>query len=316
MQSPLPPLVVLDAPSNLGLRPPAPGRIPGVYKLPEALRGQRLLERLGALDGGRVDPPAYSPEADLATGFRNGTALSGYALALAERVAEIVRAGSFPLVLGGDCGILVGSMLALRTLGRYGLMFIDGHDDYTHVREPEKYYGYFTAAGLDLYLVTGHGPAALSNLRGLGPYVPEENVVVFGYYPDPHDAEMYAVEGRALSKLTFMEHAQVRALGAGAAARAALDRLAGKGVDRFWIHLDADVLDPRSMSAVDAPNPVGLSYAELSEALSVFLASGRAVGLEVTIFDPELDPTGEIAAAFTTCLVEAFEAARGMEGTG
>jgi arginase len=231
-------------------------------------------------------------------------------------VAEIVRAGSFPLVLGGDCGILVGSMLALRTLGRYGLMFIDGHDDYTHVREPEKYYGYFTAAGLDLYLVTGHGPAALSNLRGLGPYVPEENVVVFGYYPDPHDAEMYAVEGRALSKLTFMEHAQVRALGAGAAARAALDRLAGKGVDRFWIHLDADVLDPRSMSAVDAPNPVGLSYAELSEALSVFLASGRAVGLEVTIFDPELDPTGEIAAAFTTCLVEAFEAARGMEVTG
>jgi arginase len=310
------PIVLLDAPSNLGLRPPAPGRIPGVYKLPEALRGQRLLERLGALDGGRVEPPAYSPEADLATGFRNGTALSGYALALAERVAEIVRAGSFPLVLGGDCGILVGSMLALRTLGRYGLMFIDGHDDYTHVREPEKYYGYFTAAGLDLYLVTGHGPAALSNLRGLGPYVPEENVVVFGYYPDPHDAEMYAVEGRALSKLTFMEHAQVRALGAGAAARAALDRLAGKGVDRFWIHLDADVLDPRSMPAVDAPNPVGLSYAELSEALGVFLASGRAVGLEVTIFDPELDPTGEIAAAFTTCLVKAFEAARGMEVTG
>ncbi len=302
------PIVLLDAPSNLGLRPPAPGRVPGVYKLPEALRGQGLLERLGALEGGRVEPPAYAPDPDLATGFRNGTSLAGYSLALAERVAEIVQAGSFPLVLGGDCGILVGSMLALRTLGRYGLVFIDGHDDYTHVREPEKYYGHFTAAGLDLYLVTGHGPDALSNLRGLRPYVPEENVVVFGYYPDPNDAAMYAVEGRAASGLHFMEHAEVKALGAGAAARAAVERLAANGLDQFWIHLDADVLDPAIMPAVDAPNPVGLSYAELTEALGVLLASGRAAGLQVTVFDPELDPTGEIAAGFATCLVEAFQA--------
>src|SRR5262245_30669735 len=118
-----PPLVLLDAPSNLGLRPPAPGRQPGVYKLPEALRAQGLRERLGALDGGRVAPPAYSPEPDPATGFRNGTALSGYTLALAERVVEIMRAGSFPLVLGGDCSILLGDMLACRVLGRYGLVF-------------------------------------------------------------------------------------------------------------------------------------------------------------------------------------------------
>jgi arginase len=302
-----PPIVVLDAPSNLGLRPPAPGKVPGVYRLPAALRAQGLLARLGALDGGRVVPPAYSPDPDPATGFRNGTAIAGYSLALAERVAEIARAGSFPLVLGGDCSILLGDMLALRMLGRYGLVFIDGHDDYTHVRTPEKYTGYFTAAGLDLALVTGrHGPGALTNLRGLGPYVPEANVVVFGYYDDPNDAEMYAVEGRAQSKLHFMELNQVRGLGAGAAAQAALARLAAQGLDQFWLHLDADVLDATVMPAVDSPNPNGLSFAELTEALRVFLGSGRAVGLEVTIFDPDLDPTGEIAAAFTSCLVEAF----------
>src|SRR5688572_15466055 len=103
------PIVVLDAPSNLGLRPPAPGHAPGVYKLPDALRAQGLLARLGALDAGRLEAPPYSPVPEPTTGFRNGTAISSYSLALAERVAEIVRAGSFPLVLGGDCSVLVGS---------------------------------------------------------------------------------------------------------------------------------------------------------------------------------------------------------------
>lgn len=305
----MPPLVLLDAPSNLGLRPPAPGKQPGVYRLPEALRAKGLLRRLGALDGGRVEAPPYSPGPDPATGYRNGTAIAGYSLALAERVVDILRAGSFPVVLGGDCSILLGGMLACRVMGRSGLVFIDGHDDYTMVREPEKYAGFFAAAGLDLALATGRGPDALTDLRGLRPYVPEEHVVVFGYYPDPNDAELYAVEERALSRLNFLEHAQVKTLGAGAAADAALETLAAHGLDSFWIHLDADVLDPHVMPAVDAPNPVGLSYAELTEALRVFLASGRAAGLEVTIFDPDLDPTGEIAEAFTTCLAEAFRGA-------
>jgi hypothetical protein len=67
------------------------------------------------------------------------------------------------------------------------------------------------------------------------------------------------------------------------------------GVDGFWIHLDADVLDDAIMSAVDSRQPGGLSHSELVELLRGLLRSGLAVGMEVTIFDPELDPTGEIA---------------------
>jgi arginase len=58
----LPQVVVIDAPSNLGLRPPAPGVVPGVYKLAGALRDQRLVDRLGARVGGVVTPPRYEPE--------------------------------------------------------------------------------------------------------------------------------------------------------------------------------------------------------------------------------------------------------------
>ncbi|MFE6131415.1 arginase family protein, partial [Streptomyces sp. NPDC056437] len=52
-------IVIVDAPSNLGLRPPAPGAVPGCYKLAGALREQRIVQRLGAFEGGVVVPPRY-----------------------------------------------------------------------------------------------------------------------------------------------------------------------------------------------------------------------------------------------------------------
>src|SRR5688572_5801153 len=57
---PRPSITVVDAPSNLGLRPPAPGVEPGVKGLAAALRGHGLVSRLGARDGGVVAPPPYS----------------------------------------------------------------------------------------------------------------------------------------------------------------------------------------------------------------------------------------------------------------
>jgi hypothetical protein len=71
-------VVVVDAPSNLGLRPPSPGAIPGCWRLPEVLRQQGIVARLGANDGGRVQPPPYTPDHD-ATGTRNGLAIADYA---------------------------------------------------------------------------------------------------------------------------------------------------------------------------------------------------------------------------------------------
>ena len=52
-------IAVLDAPSVLGLRPPSPGKVPGARRLPEALRANRLVERLQAGDAGRIDPPGH-----------------------------------------------------------------------------------------------------------------------------------------------------------------------------------------------------------------------------------------------------------------
>ena len=108
------PLALLDAPSNLGLRPPAPGCVPGCAKLAGTLRDQQLLARLGAMEGGVVTPPRYVPEWAPGQGVRNAAAMAAYTRRLAERIGQLLDGGAFPVVLGGDCSILLGAGLALR----------------------------------------------------------------------------------------------------------------------------------------------------------------------------------------------------------
>jgi arginase len=96
----------------------------------------------------------------------------------------------------------------------------------------------------------------------------------------------------------------VRELGVAQAMREALAHLEREdGPDGFWIHLDVDVLDDAIMPAVDYHLPDGLSWDELIGALRAAVASDRAVGLEITIFNPALDVDGRIAFALVDALV-------------
>ncbi len=299
MAGPGHPVVVVDAPSNLGLRPPEEGREPGVRRLASALRGRGLVVRLGAEDGGGLTPPPYSPEVEPATGTRNGEAIRRFSIELAGRVGALLNSGRFPLVLGGDCSILLGSMLALRRVGRFGLVFADGHLDFRHPGNAPG--GLGAAAGEDLALVTGRGSGRLADLDGLGPLVRDRDVVALGEREDyPEWRDIHGTE------ITVWNLATLRELGFARAAARAVERLRENGVEGFWIHLDADVLDDEVMPAVDSRQPGGMGYAELVELLRPLLRSGLAVGMELTIFDPEMDPTGEISEDFTAAVVEAF----------
>ena len=292
------PVVVLDAPSVLGLRPPAPGRVPGARRLPEALRGNRLVERLQATDAGRVDPPPYSPEVDPATGVRNGATIPGYSIALADRVVELLQAGSFPLVLGGDCSILLGSMLALRRLGRHGLVSVDGGLDFRHPGNAHLVGPVGSVAGEDLAMVTGRGAPQLTDLEGRRPLVAEADVVAMGH----RSLEAVAAEVLA-TPMTLFDVAELRRLGPAEAAGRAVATLAARGVEGFWVHVDTDVLDPELMPAVDTPEPGGLTHRELVALLRVLTASELAKGMQLTIFDPDLDPDGRLAAELTDTVV-------------
>jgi arginase len=170
---------IIEAPSILGLKPT------GVERLPERLLSHGLADRLHARHAARLTTPAYRAERDPATGTLNADAIAAWSPRLADVFEQVLDAHEFPVVLGGDCSIVLGPMLALKRRGRYGLLFIDGHADfYQPEANPNG-----EAASMDLAFATGHGPALLTDLEGRGPLVRDEDAFVFGFRDADEQAE-------------------------------------------------------------------------------------------------------------------------------
>jgi arginase len=287
---------LLSAPSNLGLRPPAPTSVPGCAKAPEALREaglHRRLAELGAQERGVVLPGRYADDARPGA-LRNHAAIIEHARRLAGRIDLLRDGGLAPLVLGGDCSILVAAGLALRRApGRYGLVHLDGHTDF---RNPGNSDRCASLAGEDLAAAVGRHWPAIADIDGLSPYFSPVDTAHAGCRDDDEAfGEAAALLGAVLPS------SQVRHQGVQQAAGKILDVAGGAGLDGYWIHLDVDILDPSVMPAVDSPDPGGLSAAELTELLAVL--APRAVGAQVTVFDPDLDPDGSHARLLTDILV-------------
>lgn len=284
---------VVDAPSILGLKPT------GVETLPEALKKAGLVQGLHAEYAGRVDALPYKSKRDKSTLLLNPHSIKEFSLRLAEKVADVRRKEQFPVVLGGDCSILIGCMLALRRLGRYGLFFIDGHADfYQPEAEPNG-----EIASMELAIVSGRGPGILTDIDGLKPLVQDEDIVAFGYR-DTEEQKEYASQDILETSINTFSLEQIRISESEIVAQKALERLQKNRLNGFWIHLDADVLDNAIMPAVDYPLPDGgLQWDELSALLRTLIASGQAAGITITIFNPMLDRDGSIASKFTQSII-------------
>jgi arginase len=292
-------IAVLDAPSNLGLRPPTPTSVPGCGKAPGALRDQGLLPRLRARDAGCLTPPRYDAgDWRPGDGVCHAREIADYSAALADRIGAIIDRGEFPVVLGGDCSILLGSALAMHRLGeavggRIGLIFVDGHSDFRHPGNA-SYVG--AAAGEDLALVTGRGQADLAAIEGRRPYFRDVDVVVLGIRAQ----DEYRLDLQAAGIITRPVPA-LRAEGAARTAQWAHEQLADCA--GYWVHVDVDVLDPAVMPAVDAPDPGGIAFAELEILLAGLVDTPHCLGIELTVFDPDYDPDGAYAAEIVNTVV-------------
>ncbi|MDW0183447.1 MAG: arginase family protein [Nitrososphaeraceae archaeon] len=286
---------VIDAPSILGLRPT------GVEFLPKALRAAGLLERLNAQYAGIVAPSSpYNHSRDEETKLLNAEAIKEYSLKLAETVKRQLHKNKFPIVIGGDCNILIGNLLALRRLGRYGLFFIDGHSDFYLPEESPT----GEVADMDLAIVSGHGPDILSNLDHLKPLVKEQDIVVFGYRDSAQSAQYGCQDIKKTTMINAVELVDVKKLGLKNTATLGIQTLLKNELSGFWIHLDADVLDDSIMPAVDYRLPDGITFPELSNLLKLLLLSKKAMGISVTIFNPTLDKDGSITRNFVSSIVE------------
>ncbi|WP_025158169.1 arginase family protein [Leifsonia aquatica] len=287
-------IALVSAPTDLGLRPPRPGSVPGASKAPEALREAGLfarLQALGAREAGVIVPGRYvDDDAERPLGVvRNEIALVDHARRLAGRLTEILDAGDSPVVIGGDCSVLVGIGVALARRGRSGLVHIDGHTDFRHPGNSDRW---GSVAGEDLAAAIGLHSPALSDIDGLGPYVVPSRAVHLGHRDDDeHAADARAHLGAVVSARDIIASTP-------ATLSALVHRVAGSG---YWLQVDVDVLDPSVMPAVDSPDPGGLSADGLSDLLGA-LAPG-AIGASITVFDPDLDPDGRYARLLADILV-------------
>ncbi|HEX2340177.1 MAG TPA: arginase family protein [Vicinamibacterales bacterium] len=286
------PIAIVGAPSSIGIRPYDDGNQRRLDLAPGVLREQRIAARVGARDHGDVVPPPYRDFVRQGLRPRNEESIAVYSRALAGRVAAAAESGAFVVVLGGDCSIVLGCLLGVRKAGRgpVGLAYVDAHADFASPEESRT----GSAASMCLALAAGRGETPLARLAGSEPLTRPENVVLIGRRD--HAEPWYGHDALRASAILDLSGAAVRERGPAASARAALERLAPPRASSFWIHVDADVLDPSVVPAVDSPTPGGLELEELAQLLTFLVRHPSALGMELTIYDPALDPERTSAA--------------------
>jgi arginase len=275
--------------------------------LPHWLRKHNFHDQIDPVHTYTLAAPPYTMHIDKESGVRNADAIAIYAEEQVIVLQEQLAKNNFLLVLGGDCSILVGAMLALKQKGRYGLFYLDGHTDF--MWPSLSHTG--GAAGMDLAIVTGYGHDKLTNIAGLKPYVKEEYVWCVGN----REYEDWYVQAIQDSNIHYTDLPSLREEGIAKCAGSFLKMVEKEKLDGFWIHLDVDVLDDDVMPAVDSRTSDGLIYKEFNALMQLLLAHPKITGIEITILDPELDPTGEYTKMFVENFCTTFNKARKVFNT-
>jgi arginase len=277
---------LIGAASSIGIKPYDGGAARHLDRAPATLRNLGLGAAIGARDAGDVHPEPYRDFIRPPGGVRNEPEVERYSHRLADRVGTMIGQSDFPVVLGGDCSIVLACLLGARRAGhrRVGLAYIDAHADFATPDESTT----GSAASMDLALAVGRGKSPLATLDAEGPLVRSGDVVLVGRR-DHADEPSSLREALAASGILDVPM-PLDAEGLGAVSAQMLARIAAPALDGFWIHVDADVLSPEVMAAVDSPEPGGPGIEQLAQLLSPLVANPKALGLELTIYDPALDP--------------------------
>jgi arginase len=270
----------------------------GEARAPEALRAAGLAGHVD-VDLGDAATVISSRHRDERTGVRAlpDTIAAAHALATALGTGMREHPGRRPLVIGGDCSLLLGVFAHTRqALGDVGLCLVDGHPDYLDAHDSDT----GETADLELAVLTGAGPPSLAGLGKAVPMVAARHVALIGHRTVGLDPASAAEVARLPAGLLAIDSPAVvgdpRGVGSRAAAWAA-----SLGVP-MWLHLDVDVLDPSVMPAVTYPQDGGPDTDQLAAVLAPLAAAPNLLGVSIADFRPDLDPGGRYAARLVTLL--------------
>jgi arginase len=270
-----------------------PGGIANAIKV---LRDVGLAKRLGdhgVADAGDLELLPPSGERG-PSGVLNEPAFERLVDAAHLQVHQVYERGRRPLLVGGDCPVLLGALAALG--GERGLVMLDGHEDVWPPPLSDTGEGSDSELGIALGLFPENMPPPLDRW---GPLLGTTNVALLG----PRDSEAMAVAGvRSVSEEVafFRDDRALRHVDPGAVMADALDAIVA---DTLWLHIDLDVLATDAFSAVDYPQPAGLGWRELEQLAAAATVDSRCQGVSVVIYNPDLDPNRDDANRLVDFLV-------------
>jgi arginase len=259
------------------------GQAGGTELAPAAVREQGLLERIGARDAGDLDVRIRDTVRDPETGVVGIGDVLEVTRAVRIAVRDAITAGERPFLIGGCCSLVPGALAGVRdAAGSTGVINVDGHVDvYDGATSPTG-----EAADMPIGVALGRAPQRWVDAAG-GPSLAPERVIALGAR-DPEEAEDIAgLLAADLAAITVRGPADLRAAGLAAAGEDAARRL-----DRYWLHLDLDVLDEVALPATDYLMPGGLEWDELAALLAPLCAAPGLAGLSLGCLNPEKDPDG------------------------
>jgi arginase len=200
-------------------------------------------------------------------------------------VASSQSRGRLPLLVGGDCPVLLGALAAIRDHhGTAGLMLVDGHEDAWPPRLSPTGEASHSEVGLALGLVDDPLPEPLGSLV---PLLAPDTVAMLG----PRDRTRSTKEEGLRSRRQWRCSATIGTSGR-------MDPLpphtrrtprSVAPAAAFWLHLDLDVLSTEQFAAVDYPQRGGLTWRELHEIAITALRAPRCAGASIVIYNPDKD---------------------------
>ena len=231
------------------------------------------------------------------SGLLNEPALARLVEATRRAVAQTLQEGRLPLVVGGDCPVLLGALAAGRDTGREpGLLLVDGHED----AWPPQRSDTGEASDSEVAIALGRVGGLPAPLDELVPLLAPDALAMLGPR-DRRELEDAGVESLEGTIGLFRDDAAVRAGGASRSveqATAAVRRASSS----FWLHVDLDVLGTDDFPAADYLQPGGLTWQELLDIAAPALADSECLGCSVVIYNPDLDPVRSAAARLVRVL--------------
>ncbi|MED1472629.1 arginase [Bacillus salipaludis] len=268
----------------------------GVDMGPSAIRYAGINERLKPLfdevhDLG--DIPIGRPEVvvDKESNLRNLDLVAEKNTLLAEKVDEVIESGSFPLVLGGDHSIAIGTLAGVaKHYKNLGVIWYDAHGDLnTAETSPTG-----NIHGMPLAASLGLGHPLLTELGGYSPKIKPENVVIIGARA-LDDGEKDLIKEIGIKVYTMHE---IDRLGMTKVMEETISYLKAK-TDGVHLSLDLDGLDPSDAPGVGTPVMGGISYRESHLAMEMLEESKIITSAEFVEVNPILDEKNRTA----TCAV-------------